>query len=92
MAAFVNCSQTFNAGHPAEIKATPVRIATAEAEVARLVDGVAQMGMSDALKRRLKIAEDELQGLEETAEDISFLHRSRPKQDRDSGTRSHDAD
>jgi DNA invertase Pin-like site-specific DNA recombinase len=46
-----------------EIETTPARIAAAEAEVARLVDAVAEMGLSDALKRRLKTAEDELQAL-----------------------------
>ncbi len=46
-----------------DIEATPARIAAAEAEVARLVDAVAEMGLSDALKRRLKIAEDELEAL-----------------------------
>ena len=46
-----------------EAEATPARIATAEAEVARLVDAVAEMGLSEALKRRLKTAEVDLQAL-----------------------------
>ena len=36
-----------------EAGATPARIAAAEAEVARLVDAVAEMGLSSALKQRL---------------------------------------
>ena len=46
-----------------EAEATPARIAAAVAEVARLVDAVAEMGLSDALKCRLKTAEVDLQAL-----------------------------
>lgn len=47
-----------------EAGATPARIAAAEAEVARLVDAVAEMGLSSALKQRLKTAEADLQALQ----------------------------
>ena len=47
-----------------EAGATPARIAAAEAEVARLVDAVAEMGLSNALKQRLTTAEADLQALQ----------------------------
>jgi site-specific DNA recombinase len=46
-----------------EAEATPARIATAEAEVHRLTDAVAQMGLSAALRSRLEAAEAELRAL-----------------------------